>query len=149
MTSRCYLFSFFLLSPIFGPEHFLFLSVLHNEGTAFLVTHCHSCVILPTWQKRKYFWSVNFPNVLCYSGTEGTVSGKDHCRRERAQSSLAEAETWSLEAGWRLPVCPTCPGHVSGAVRLQQLIQVPPNILHPCSPFLLFQDRHGMGKQWL
>lgn len=60
MTSRCYLFTFFFLSPIFGPEHSLFLSMLHNEGTAFLVTHCHSCVILPTW-KKEVFLECEFP----------------------------------------------------------------------------------------
>lgn len=60
MTSWCYLFTFFFLSPIFGPEHSLFLSVLHNEGTAFLVTHCHSCVILPT-RKKEIFLECEFP----------------------------------------------------------------------------------------
>lgn len=161
MTCQCYLFIFLFLSPIFGQEHSLFLSILYNEGAAFLVTHCHSCVILPTW-KKEIFLECEFPkrSRLFWDWRHNVTEGE--LRRERAQSSslwpgLTPA-SWKL-AGSCLPAL-SYPGQVAGGsslrrvLHIQQLMQEPRNTLNWYPSFLLFQDIQKIGgagidcKQW-
>ena len=100
MTCQCYLFPVLFFSPIFGPEHSLFLSVLHKEGTAFLVTHCHSCVILPT-RKKEVFLESEFPKRSQLFWTGGITSWwEGSVGRGLAVFSLARADPCTSEAGW-------------------------------------------------
>lgn len=105
MTCQCYLFPFLFFSPIFGPEHSLFLSVLRKEGTAFLVTHCHSCVILPT-RKKEVFLESEFPKRSQLFWTGGITSWwEGGMGRGLVVLSLAGADPCTSGAGWtsRLP----------------------------------------------
>ena len=120
MTCQCYLFPVLFFSPIFGPEHSLFLSVLHKEGTAFLVTHCHSCVILPT-RKKEVFLESEFPKRSQLFWTGGITSWWEGSvqRGLLVIFSLAGADPCTSEAGWtsRLPNAPRPRGRGSSLHR--------------------------------
>lgn len=88
---------------------------------------------------------MNFPNVLNYSGPGGITSWREDYSGERAQSSQAEAETWSLQDGGKLP------GALRSLAKWQELLSaqsftfLAAHTFNGCFSFLLLQDIPKVG----
>lgn len=96
-------------------------------------------------EKRKYFWSVNFPNILNYSGPEGITSWREDSIGGRPVF-LGWGWTWSLQTGGKLP------GALPSLAKWQELLSAQSftfsaaDTLKDCFSFLLLQNIQMIGQ---